>query len=57
MKYRFKEPDKKDYLTNDLRVAACPTHLIISKQGKIVRVTNELDEMAVALDKELLKEE
>lgn len=45
-------PDKEDYLTRDLNVRSYPTHLIINKHGKVVKVLNTAHELIAALDKE-----
>jgi len=47
-------PEKEDYLTKDLNVRSYPTHLIINKQGKVVKVLNTAHEIIAALDKESL---
>lgn len=48
-------PDKEDYLRNKLNIIAYPTHLIINRQGMIVKVieSNKISELIDVLIKEL----
>lgn len=48
-------PDQENYLTKDLNVRSYPTHLIINKQGKVVKVLNTAHELITALDQEAVK--
>jgi thiol-disulfide isomerase/thioredoxin len=48
-------PDKKNYLMNVLNISQYPTHLLINREGLIMKVTNNLEEMIQALQKEILK--
>lgn len=46
-------PAKKSYLIDTLKVAQYPTHFIIGKEGNIIKVTTNADDLAVALEKEI----
>jgi thiol-disulfide isomerase/thioredoxin len=49
-------PDRQAYMTDTLKVNEFPTHILLNRQGRIVRVVNDHQELAVALRKEILKE-
>jgi thiol-disulfide isomerase/thioredoxin len=54
--FRYKTvADKKDYLINDLTISGYPTHLIINKEGKIVKIIENVDKMISLLSQEVLK--
>lgn len=47
-------PEKENYLMNILRIVSYPTHLIINKEGKIVKVIDGgLNELIDAINKEI----
>jgi len=48
-------PDQQDFMTNVLHLHTYPTHFIINKQGKIIKVVNDSKALVVALKKETLK--
>jgi len=43
-------PDKEIYMRKALKIGAYPTHLIVNKQGKIVKMVSSADELVVALN-------
>lgn len=47
--------NKKDYLKKDLNISLYPTHLIINKNGIIVKVINSFQELDIALNTFLSK--
>jgi len=47
--------DKTDYLMNELKIAGYPTHLIVNREGKIIKVTNNFNEVISGLNKEISK--
>lgn len=47
---------KEDYLENDLKIISYPTHLIINREGKIVKVIDRsIEELTNALNNEINK--
>ncbi len=48
-------PNQEDFILNNLKISMFPTHLIINKEGFIVKVVNTADELMVALQKESSK--
>lgn len=49
-------PDKREYERDSLGITVFPTHILINKQGRIVKVMNEEKELAVALKNEAAKQ-
>lgn len=45
-------PNMKEYMNDTLQLNAFPTHFILSKEGKIVKVLNNYESLEVALEKE-----
>jgi thiol-disulfide isomerase/thioredoxin len=43
--------NQKDYLIKDLEVTSFPTHILINKKGKVVKVAGSYEEMETALKK------
>lgn len=43
--------DKKDYMTNELKVTEYPTHFILGKNGLIIKATSDHDQLALSLQK------
>ncbi|WP_410220102.1 TlpA family protein disulfide reductase [Pedobacter sp.] len=48
-------PDQEDYMRNKLKVQMYPTHILIDKKGKIVKVTNSIDDIIPFLEEETSK--
>lgn len=46
-------PDQENYMSKKLNVAGYPTHFLIDKAGKLVRVLYNETELAEALEKEI----
>jgi len=46
-------PESNDYMSNKLVVNAYPMHLLINKKGKIVKVTNSIDDLIPSIEKEI----
>jgi thiol-disulfide isomerase/thioredoxin len=46
-------PNQQTYLLETLNVNEFPTHILLNKQGRIVKVVNDHQELAVALQKEV----
>ena len=44
-------PDMKDFISNDLTITQYPTHLLIDKVGKVVKITNRIEELIPFLAK------
>lgn len=44
-------PDMKDFMSNDLTITQYPTHLLIDKVGKVVKITNRIEELIPFLAK------
>ncbi|NQX81193.1 MAG: TlpA family protein disulfide reductase [Flavobacteriaceae bacterium] len=47
--------EQKDFIINKLKLDTYPTHIIINKEGTIVKVVNTYKELKIALEKELSK--
>jgi len=45
-------PDKEKYMTRQLVINEYPTHLLVDKNGKIVKVTNSIDDMIPFIEKQ-----
>jgi len=43
--------DQRQFMSNDLKITAYPTHIILGRDGKILKVTNKADEMMNAFQK------
>ena len=41
--------DKEKYMTEQLKISAYPTHILVDKNGKIVKVVNAIDDLDSAL--------
>ena len=48
-------PDKEEYMSEQLSVTSYPTHLLIDKNGKIVKVVNAVNDLIPFLKKEVEK--
>jgi peroxiredoxin len=48
-------PETGDYMTNQLNIAAYPTHLLIDRTGKIIKVVSTIEELKPFLKKEIEK--
>ncbi len=48
-------PDKEDYLLTKLGISSYPTHLILNKNGLVLKVSENLEEIISVLKNELLK--
>ena len=46
-------PEMKDFMQGPLSVSACPTHILLDRAGKIVKVVNRIDELKPFIDKQL----
>lgn len=44
-------PEMKDFMNNELNITQYPTHLLIDKTGKIVKIVNSIDELVPFLEK------
>jgi len=44
-----------DYMSDQLKIRAYPTHFVINKQGLIANVSTDYEQMEIALDRELAK--
>lgn len=44
-------PGMKDFMTNNLAITQYPTHLLIDKDGKVVKITNRIEELIPFLEK------
>ena len=42
-----------EYMSEKLKISAYPTHILVDKKGKIVKVTNSVDDMIPFLEKEI----
>ena len=47
-------PESKKLIIDDMQIFAFPTHLLISPDGKIVKVVNRIEELIPFLNKEKL---
>jgi hypothetical protein len=43
------------YMRNKLKVNAYPMHLLVNREGKIVKVANSMEDMIPSLEKEIGK--
>ncbi len=43
-------PDQKDFIKNEIGATKYPTHLIVNEYGEIVKTTNNIDDLMLALD-------
>lgn len=48
-------PKQESYMTNQLHVSSFPTHLLIDKEGKLVQVSGDADQIERSLAKEITK--
>ena len=46
-------PETENYMTSKLNISEYPTHFLIDKNGKILKVVNRIDELAPFLKKQL----
>lgn len=46
-------PETENYMTNKLNIKEYPTHLLIDKNGKILKVVNRIEELTQLLTKQL----
>jgi thiol-disulfide isomerase/thioredoxin len=46
-------PAVEDFIAEDLRLSMFPTHILVNKQGKIVKVVNNIQELIPFLKKEV----
>ncbi len=44
-------PNMKDFMINDLNITQYPTHVLIGKDGKILKVTNSIEELIPFIEK------
>ena len=44
-------PEMKNFMSSDLTITQYPTHLLIDKTGKIVKVVNRIEELVPFLEK------
>jgi thiol-disulfide isomerase/thioredoxin len=44
-------PEMKNFMGNDLNITQYPTHLLIDKGGKVVKITNRIEDLIPFLDK------
>jgi hypothetical protein len=44
-----------NYMRDKLKVNAYPMHLLIDKEGKIVKVSNSIEDLIPSLEKEIEK--
>ncbi len=44
-------PEMKNFMNNDLNITQYPTHILIDKTGKIVKVVNRIEDLVPFLDK------
>lgn len=47
--------NQEDYITKNLGLQMFPTHMIVSKEGKVTKVVNSYSELEIALKKEVSK--
>ena len=45
-------PEMDNYMANKLRISQYPTHILVNREGKIIKVTNSIKEIAPFLKKE-----
>ncbi len=45
-------PEMKNYMIDKLDITAYPTHLLINKGGKIVKIVNRIDDLIPFLNRE-----
>lgn len=48
-------PEQEDYMTGKLKINAYPTHFLIDRAGKIVKVVNTIDELIPFLEKQAVE--
>lgn len=48
-------PDMENFMTDKLNITAYPTHLLIDREGKIVKVANEVEYLVPLINREKLK--
>jgi peroxiredoxin len=48
-------PEMGNYMQSKLKVNAYPTHLLINKEGKIVKVSNSIEDLIPSLEKEMVR--
>lgn len=46
-------PNKRDYMTNKLKVPAYPMHILIDEKGEVIKVTNSIEEILPFFEKEV----
>ena len=49
-------PNMEDYMTDKLNIGEYPTHLLVDKTGKIIKVVNTIEELVPFLTKEIAKQ-
>ena len=45
-------PGQEKFMQNELGIRMYPTHILVNRQGKIVKVVNDVDDLVPALEKE-----
>lgn len=50
--YKEHQQRRKKYMTNQLNVNAYPLHLLVNKEGKVVKATNSIEDMIPYFEKE-----
>jgi len=45
-------PDKEKYMSEQLRITAYPTHILVGKNGKIVKVVNAITDLVPFIEKQ-----
>ena len=48
-------PYEGEYMTDKLEIGIYPTHILVNRNGKIVKVTNTLEDMIPSLEREIEK--
>jgi thiol-disulfide isomerase/thioredoxin len=48
-------PDKEKYMSEELKITEYPTHILVDKSGKIVKVVNTISELAPLIKKQIEK--
>jgi peroxiredoxin len=46
-------PNQEKYMEEQLGIAAYPTHVLVDKDGKIIKVTNSIEDMLPFLEKQI----
>jgi peroxiredoxin len=46
-------PDQGGYMSEQLGITAYPTHLLVDKSGKIIKVTNAIEDMLPFIEKQV----